>query len=69
MALKKQDNDAVDTAFKEVNENVPGVVKSTAAKYGVQRAQKQKVAIALSKARKAGARISGPKLSKGGKTF
>lgn len=43
--------------FGEVFAKEPAVVKSTRAKFGAKRAAKQKVAIALSKARKAGARI------------
>ena len=60
--MAKSDNGAVSAAFQEVNANVPGVVKSTARKFGPERARKQKVAIALSKARKRGARIPNPKM-------
>lgn len=44
-------------AFSEVSANVPDSVKRTARTKGPKAAQRQKVAIALSKARKAGARI------------
>lgn len=56
-------NGAVSAAFQEVNQNLPKVVQSTARKFGPDRARKQKIAIALSKARKMGAGIKGPKLS------
>lgn len=58
-----KDSNAVNAAFQEVNTNVPKAVQSTAAKYGIDRARKQKIAIALSKARKMGANIKSPKLS------
>lgn len=47
----------VAAAFHEVSTNEPGIVAHTRAKYGSRRAAKQKVAIALSKARKAGAKV------------
>lgn len=47
----------VSRAFREVNKNVPGIVKHTARKYGAKRAKAQKKAIALDKARRRGARI------------
>ena len=37
----------------------PRILKQTAKKYGKDRAKKQKIAILLSKARKAGAKIPG----------
>lgn len=43
---------SVKEAFKEVKDNPPKVVRKTAKKYGKKRAEKQKVAIALSKAGK-----------------
>jgi hypothetical protein len=46
----------IKSAFDEVYSKTPKVVTKTAAKFGAARAQKQRVAIALSKARKAGAR-------------
>ena len=47
----------VQAAFHEVYENEPSAVASTRKKFGGERARKQKVAIALSKARKAGAKV------------
>lgn len=44
-------------AFHEVTENEPAVVGKTRKKKGSATARKQKVAIALSKARQAGAHI------------
>lgn len=49
---QKPDKSAVSAAFQEVNSNTPKIVQSTLKKYGPQRARKQKIAIALSKARK-----------------
>ena len=46
----------VTEAFREVYANEPAVVGDTRAKFGAKRAQRQKVAIALSKARRAGAK-------------
>ncbi len=43
---------SVDEAFKEVKKNPPKVLKKTAKKHGKKRAEKQKIAIALSKAGK-----------------
>jgi len=43
---------SVKKAFKEVKDNPPKILKKTAKKHGKKRAQKQKVAIALSKAGK-----------------
>jgi Family of unknown function (DUF6496) len=53
----------VASAFHEVFHNTPAAVTKTAAKSGPVQAQKQRVAIALSKARAAGARI--PKAPRG----
>ena len=47
----------VSAAFHEVEEDEPGVVATTRRKKGAKAARKQKVAIALSKARRAGVRI------------
>lgn len=47
----------VEQAFHEVNTNEPGIVAHTRQKYGSRRAAKQKVAIALAKARRAGAKV------------
>ena len=43
---------SVSAAFKELKKNPPKVLGKTAKKYGKKRAEKQKVAIALSKAGK-----------------
>lgn len=51
-------------AFHEVHADEPAIVGHTRAKFGAKRATAQKTAIALSKARKAGARI--PKMAHGG---
>lgn len=47
----------VNRAFSEVFSKTPKAVKHTASKFGKARAEKQRVAIALNKARKAGASI------------
>ena len=47
----------VAAAFHEVSENEPSIVGKTRAKFGVARANRQRIAIALSKARAAGATI------------
>jgi hypothetical protein len=44
-------------AFREVYRDEPSIVGKTRAKYGAERATAQKRAIALAKARRAGARI------------
>jgi ribosomal protein S4 len=43
---------SLQSAFKEVNRNEPKAVKKTRKKHGKRRAEKQKIAIAYSKARK-----------------
>ena len=43
---------------REVKQNPPKIVKHTAAKFGAARAAKQRTAIVLDKARRAGAKIS-----------
>ena len=47
----------VSAAFHEVEDDEPAVVATTRRKKGAKAARKQKVAIALSKARRAGVRI------------
>lgn len=47
----------VRAAFEEVHENEPGIVAHTRKKFGAERAEKQRTAIALDKARRAGAKI------------
>lgn len=42
----------LNMAFKEVFSKTPKIVKHTARKFGKKRAEKQRTAIALSKARK-----------------
>jgi len=44
-------------AFSEMKQNPPRVLARTARKYGPARAEQQRVAIGLNKARNAGARI------------
>jgi hypothetical protein len=46
----------VRKAFHEVHHNAPNVVSATIAKKGLEQGNKQRVAIALSKARAKGAR-------------
>lgn len=43
---------SVEKAFKEVKDNPPKILSKTAKKYGKKRAEKQKIAIALSKSGK-----------------
>lgn len=50
----------VAAAFYEVHANTPAIVKQTIKKSGKAQGEKQRVAIALSKARGAGASIPGP---------
>lgn len=69
MGSNSKSNGIVSAAFNEVNTNVPKVVQSTARRFGPERARKQKVAIALSKARKAGANLPSPKLKSGGRAI
>lgn len=45
----------------ELKDNPPGILDRTRAKFGPKAADRQRVAILLSKGRKAGARIPGPK--------
>ena len=49
---------------KEMRDNPPAVLNATRRKFGVARAEKQRVAILLSKGRQAGVKI--PKPSSGG---
>jgi hypothetical protein len=53
-------DDITESVGKELKNNPPKILAQTASKFGQQRAQKQKVAILLSKSRKLGANI--PKL-------
>ncbi len=53
-----EDNEGVlNQAGTEIKNNPPAILGKTAAKYGPGRASRQRVAILLSKARKAGASI------------
>jgi hypothetical protein len=54
---KSKTRQLVSEAFREVTGNVPARVKQTKRTKGAGAARKQQIAIALSKARKAGARI------------
>jgi hypothetical protein len=47
----------LEQAFHEIKHNPPAIVKHTRQKFGSRRAAKQAVAVALSKARKAGAKV------------
>jgi hypothetical protein len=61
--MSSNSNPAINAAFSEVSANPPKVLSNTYKKFGPQRAQKQKIAIALSKARRSGARIPNAKMS------
>jgi hypothetical protein len=50
--------DALEKAGHEIKVNPPKILARTAAKYGPERARKQRIAIMLSKARKSGASIA-----------
>lgn len=50
--MLKPSRRATEAAFHEVSSNTPAIVKHTARKFGRTDAKKQKIAIALSKARK-----------------
>lgn len=54
---KRKSRSITDRTFGEVFANEPKVVAKTRRKKGAGAARKQKIAIALSKARRAGARI------------
>ncbi len=47
----------VDSVGKELKDNPPGILKRTEAKFGKARADKQRKAILLSKARNKGASV------------
>ena len=55
--MAKKKNSKLEAAFREVHADTPEAVKKTARKKGKAAAEKQRVAIALSKARAAGAKI------------
>ncbi len=50
----------LESVGSEIKSNPPKILSKTAAKFGPQRAEKQRVAILLSKARKAGASVAKP---------
>lgn len=56
-AERKKSRRITEKAFHEVKKDEPSVVAKTRRKKGAAAAEKQKIAIALSKARKAGAKI------------
>jgi predicted TIM-barrel fold metal-dependent hydrolase len=59
----KSENQRVERAFKEVKKNEPKIVGETRRKKGKKAAEKQKIAIALSKARRKNVKLpkgSGP---------
>jgi hypothetical protein len=47
----------IASAAREVKKNPPKILAKTAKKFGAEKAKKQKIAIILSKARQAGAKI------------
>jgi len=51
----------VHAAFSEVKKNPPAILAKTRKKEGPAQARRQEIAISLSKARSAGARIPAPK--------
>ena len=57
MQKKSKTQKILKSVGKELKQNPPKVLAKTAAKKGAAQAQKQKTAILLSKARKAGAKI------------
>lgn len=61
MTNKKKNKKILKSVGKEIKQNPPRVLAKTAKKSGKAQADKQKVAILLSKARKAGAKIPGDK--------
>ena len=60
-------DDTLDAIGKEMKNNPPSVLRATRRKFGVERSEKQRVAILLSKARQAGVKIPKPPgMSSGG---
>ena len=57
MIAKRKSDALVSGAFHEVTHNTPKVVKRTRRKFGAKRARAQEIAIALAKARRAGASV------------
>lgn len=57
MSMDKTKSKLLQRAFHEVKHNEPRIVGKTRKKKGSKAAQRQKIAIALSKAREAGANV------------
>lgn len=57
MSMDRTKSKLLQRAFHEVKHNEPRAVAATRRKKGSKAAQKQKIAIALSKARRAGADV------------
>ncbi len=57
---KKVDKAKLKAAFSEMKKNPPSVLAKTKKKKGAKQAEKQRIAIGLSKARQAGAKIPSP---------
>jgi Family of unknown function (DUF6496) len=60
MAKQTKTARKLQSAFHEMKENPPKILAKTRKKEGAEQANKQRVAIGLSKARAAGARIPKP---------
>jgi len=52
VTLNRPSPGMLSSAFREVHAKTPAIVKHTAEKFGKKRAEKQRVAIALNKARR-----------------
>jgi hypothetical protein len=63
--MAKDTKTILSTVGKELKDNPPAILASTKRKFGSARAESQRRAILLSKARRAGARVSKPKDLKG----
>lgn len=61
MAESPKTRGILDSVGKELRDNPPAVLAKTRSKKGAGAANKQRVAILLSKARKAGAKVPGRK--------
>lgn len=62
-------SDTLDAIGKEMKANPPAILNATRRKFGVERAEAQRKAILLSKARQAGVKIPKPtSMSSGGKS-
>jgi len=56
-AAVSKSREIIESVGSEMKENPPAQLAKTARRYGTKRADKQRVAILLSKSRKAGAKI------------